>query len=235
MFGQQMPYHAMVDPFHPDTAIMQEAVAILRRGGIVAYLTDTVYGLAVDAMNPAAISRLYAAKGRPLVKALPVIIGSLAQLPQIVTTYSPSAAQLMATFWPGPLTLLLTPHQAVPKLLLGDSDSIGVRWPASPISQQLALGLGGAITASSANLSGAPAALTAAEVIAQLGSAVGLVLDAGAVTSAVVSTIVDMTVEPPALSRAGKIPLETLESVLRCKIVSESVETIVHLQQEKKI
>lgn len=222
-----MPEHVIVDPFHPDTAIMQEAVAILRCGGIVAYLTDTVYGLAVDAMNPVAISRLYVAKGRPVAKALPVIIGSLAQLPDIVTTYSPGAAQLMATFWPGPLTLLLTPHPSVPRLLLGESHSIGVRWPDSLISQHLALGLGGAITASSANLSGAPAALTGVEVMAQLGSAVGLVLDAGAATSTVVSTIVDMTVEPPVLVRAGKIPPQTLESVLQCPIVVEGVETTV--------
>jgi L-threonylcarbamoyladenylate synthase len=95
--------------------------------------------------------------------------------------------------------------------------------------------LGGAITASSANFSGAPAALTAAEIIASLGSTVELVLDAGAVTSAVVSTIVDMTVEPPVLVRAGKISVETLVSELRCKLVAEGVETIPHLEQEKKI
>jgi L-threonylcarbamoyladenylate synthase len=230
-----MPLHVIVDPAHPDPAVMQEAVAILCRGGIVAYPTDTVYGLAVDAMNPEAIARLYIAKGRPLVKALPVVIGSLAQLPQIVATYSPLAAQLMSAFWPGPLTLLLAPHHAVPKQLLGESHSIGVRWPASAVSQQLALGLGRAITASSANRSGVPAALTAAEVMEQLGSAVELILDAGEVTSAVVSTIVDMTVEPPVLSRAGKIPLQTLESVLQCKIISESVETILRMPQEKKI
>ena len=210
-----------VDPEQPAAAVCAAAVAVLQRGGVVAYPTDTVYGLAVDALRPEAIARLYAVKGRPESKALPVIIGALKQLDLVVATVPATAARLMAAFWPGPLTLLLPPHRRIPAALLGESDRIGVRWPASTISQQLALGLGGAITASSANRSGVPAALTAAEVMTQLAPAVDLVLDAGAVTSPVVSTILDVTVEPPCLYRPGKIAQQAIEAVLGYRIDTE--------------
>lgn len=214
-----------VDPQCPAPAVLAEALAVLRCGGVVAYPTDTVYGLAVDAMRPEAIARLYHVKERPDSKALPVIIGALPQLATVVAAIPATAERLMAVFWPGPLTLLLPPHPRVPTALLGDSDRIGVRWPASAISQQLAVGLGGAITASSANRSGAPAALSAADVMAQLGAAVDLVLDAGAVTSPVVSTILDVTVEPPCVYRPGKIAQHALEAVLGSRVTQKKVDT----------
>jgi L-threonylcarbamoyladenylate synthase len=176
-------------------------------------------------MRSDAIARLYTVKGRPESKALPVIIGALTQLAAVVASVPARAEGLIAAFWPGPLTLLLPPHPRVPAALLGDSDRIGVRWPDSPISQQLAVGLGGAITASSANRSGAPAALTAAEVIAQLAPSVDFVLDAGAVTSPIVSTILDVTVEPPCVYRPGKVAQQALEAVLGCRVVQKKVDT----------
>jgi L-threonylcarbamoyladenylate synthase len=205
--------------------VLAEALTVLRRGGVVAYPTDTVYGLAVDARRPDAIARLYDAKGRPESKALPVIIGALPQLAAVVTAVPALAERLIAAFWPGPLTLLLPPHPHVPSALLGDSDRIGVRWPASVISQQLAVGLGGAITASSANRSGVPAALTAAEIIAQLAPAVDLVLDAGVMANPVVSTILDVTVEPPCVYRPGKIAQHALEVVLGSRVTQKKVDT----------
>src|SRR5262245_60760096 len=105
-----MTHLLAVDPERPAATVCAAAVAVLRRGGVVAYPTDTVYGLAVDALQSEAIARLYAVKGRPESKALPVIIGSLAQLPLVVATVSATAARLVAAFWPGPLTLLLPPH-----------------------------------------------------------------------------------------------------------------------------
>jgi len=220
-----MTRQLVIDPQCPEPAVLAEALAVLRRGGVVAYPTDTVYGLAVDAMQPDAIARLYAVKGRPEAKALPVIIGALPQLATVVAAVPACAERLMTAFWPGPLTLLLLPHPHVPAALLGDSDRIGVRWPASTISQQLAVGLGGAITASSANRSGAPAALTAADVMAQLAPAVDLVLDAGATTSPVVSTILDVTVEPPCVYRPGKIAQHALEAVLGYYVAQKKVDT----------
>ncbi|MEE9149045.1 MAG: L-threonylcarbamoyladenylate synthase [Candidatus Tectomicrobia bacterium] len=203
-----------LDPSAPDAAVIQEAAGVLRHGGVVAYPTDTVYGLAVDAMNETAIARLYAIKRRPVEKALPLIIGALAQLTQVSAGVPSRAEPLIASFWPGPLTLLLEPHERVPALLLGNSDRIGVRWPHALISQQLALAVGRAITASSANISGAPVALCASEVVAQLAPTVDLILDGGPVPSAAVSTILDVTVDPPCLLRAGKIAPSAIEAVL---------------------
>ncbi len=201
-----------VHPDNPEPAVLEEAVMVLRQGGVVAYPTDTVYGLAVDVLQHEAIAHLYAVKGRPSTKALPVIIGDLAQLSQVALPPSAMAERLMARFWPGPLTLLFLPHPAIPPLLLGNSTAIGVRWPASRLSQGLAQGLGGAITASSANRSGAAAALSAMEVARQL--AVDLILDGGTVTSAEVSTVLDLYSDPPRILRPGKIPQEILETVL---------------------
>lgn len=214
-----------VDPQTPDPAVVAEAVAVLQRGGVVAYPTDTVYGLAVDALRPEAIARLYAVKGRPESKALPVIIGALAHLTTLVRDVPPAAQTLIQAFWPGPLTLLLWPQAHVPAVLLGDSDRIGVRWPASPLSQALGLGLGRAITASSANRSGEPAALCGDDVLAQLAPAVDVVLDAGPVLSPEVSTILDVTVQPPCLYRPGKIARAALEAVLGYRVAQKTVDT----------
>lgn len=198
--------------------VLREAVTVLRQGGVVAYPTDTVYGLAVDAFNVEAIARLYAAKGRPDAKALPLIIGEVGQLERVAVVVSPQAEQLMAAFWPGPLTLLFEPHEALPVLLRGESPRIGVRWPAAALSQQLARQLGRAVTATSANRSGAPAALTAAEVIDQLAASIDLVLDGGRAESSEVSTVLDAVASPPRVVRPGKIQSPAIEAVLGVRL-----------------
>jgi L-threonylcarbamoyladenylate synthase len=218
-----MARYLTVDPRCPEALIVREAVTVLQGGGVVAYPTDTVYGLAVDALNEVAVARLYTVKQRPADKALPLIIGDLGQLSQVVAALPGRAEQLIAAFWPGPLTLVLEPHACIPTSVLGQSGGVGIRWPAAALSQRLALVLGRAITASSANRSGCPAALTAAEVVTQLASRVDLILDGGAVANADVSTVVDLTVDPPALLRAGKIPAAAIEIVLGCRLRSVSV------------
>ena len=210
----------VLDPTCPDPLTIQEAARILQRGGVVAYPTDTVYGLAVDAFNEAAVARLYAVKQRSADKAFPLIIGEPGQLAHVCAHIPRIAARLIDAFWPGPLTLLLEPHACVPALIRGDSPRIGVRWPASPISQALAVATGRAITASSANLSGRPAALCAADVVAHLASVVDVVLDGGAVVSPEVSTILDVLAEPPRIVRAGKVRQQALEDVLGKRIVT---------------
>lgn len=194
--------------------VLREAVDVLRQGGVVAYPTDTVYGLAVDATNVEAIARLYDVKGRPEAKALPLIIGEVGQLAEVAAAIPPQAEKLIAAFWPGPLTLLLKPHEALPVQLRGESPHIGVRWPAAILSQQLARQLGHAITATSANCSDAPAALTAAEVARQLGSSVDLILDGGRAASSEVSTVLDVVATPPCIRRPGKISSRAIEAVL---------------------
>jgi L-threonylcarbamoyladenylate synthase len=194
--------------------VLREAVDVLRQGGVVAYPTDTVYGLAVDATNVEAIARLYDVKGRPEAKALPLIIGEVGQLAEVAAAIPPQAEKLIAAFWPGPLTLLFKPHEALPVQLRGENPHIGVRWPAAKLSQQLARQLGHAITATGANCSDAPAALTAAEVSRQLGSSVDLILDGGRAASSEVSTVLDVVATPPCIRRPGKISSRAIEAVL---------------------
>ena len=213
-----------IDPQCPASAVLDDAASVLRRGGIVAYLTDTVYGLAVDARLPQAIASLYALKGRSSDKAIPLIIGAPEQFPDVAVALPRCAESLMAAFWPGPLTLLVSPHCNLPATLLGNTGRVGVRWPDSPLSQGLALRVGGAITASSANRSGAAAALSAAEVEAQLAPDVDLIIDAGCANEPQVSTVLDITVEPPRMIRAGKIPQAAIESVLGCGIAKNRTE-----------
>ncbi|HEY7709278.1 MAG TPA: L-threonylcarbamoyladenylate synthase [Candidatus Entotheonella sp.] len=209
-----------IAPEAPQAALLQEAVCVLQQGGVVAYPTDTVYGLAVDATNVAAIARLFTAKQRPGDKAIPLIIGDRSQLSQVAATILPGAERLMQAFWPGPLTLLFEPQSGLPAELRGSSACIGVRWPAALIGQHLACMLGRPITATSANRSGASAALTAPQVMAQLSSSVDLILDGGTASSAEVSTVLDVSVVPPRFLRAGKISSQAIESVLRIAIRS---------------
>jgi L-threonylcarbamoyladenylate synthase len=178
----------------------------------------------VNARLPQAIAGLYALKGRSSDKAIPLIIGAPEQLSDVAVAWPRRAESLMAAFWPGPLTLLLSPHPNLPAALLGNTGRIGVRWPDSPLSQGLALRVGSAITASSANRSGAAAALSAAEVEVQLAPDVDLILDAGRANEPQVSTILDITVEPPRMIRAGRIPQEAIESVLGCGITKNRTE-----------
>lgn len=209
-----------VDPEAPQAALMQEAVHILQQGGVVAYPTDTVYGLAVDATNVPAIARLFAAKQRRDDKAIPLIIGDMSQLSQVAATIPLCAERLMQAFWPGPLTLLFEPQPGLPAELRGSSERIGVRWPAALISQHLASMLGRPITATSANRSGVAAALTAPEVMAQLSAVVDLILDGGRASSTEVSTVLDVTVAPPRLLRSGKISPQAIDAVLKNGIKS---------------
>lgn len=217
-----MPRCLKVDSSRPAAAVLREALAVLRRGGIVAYPTDTVYGLAVDAMNPQAVARLYRAKRRPPEKAIPLIVSGLDQLARLIAPPSCAAKRIMAVFWPGPLTLLMPAHEQAPPHLLGAGRRIGVRWPQSALTQQLAQGLGHAITATSANRSGLPAALGASEVVAQLATAIDLVLDGGIARSTEVSTILDVGAHPPRLCRPGKLSVQQVEAALGYAVMQEA-------------
>ena len=210
-----------VDAICPESEVLQEAVRVLRKGGVVAYPTDTVYGLAVDAMNRQAVARLYRVKRRPQEKAIPLIVSGPEQLSRLVAPPSCAAKRMMAAFWPGPLTLLMPAHEQAPPHLLGEERRIGVRWPQLALNQQLAQALGNAITATSANLSGLPAALCASEVAAQLGATIDLLLDGGAAQNTEVSTILDVGSQPPRFCRAGKLSIEDIERVLGYAIMQD--------------
>ena len=213
-----------VDSHSPSTEALDEAAAVLHQCGIVAYLTDTVYGLAVDARQQQAIAGLFALKGRSPEKAIPLIIGEREHLSDVAVDIPRHAERLMSAFWPGPLTLLFCPHPSLPASLLGDSGRIGVRLPNSALSQGLASRVGGAITASSANRSGAGGAGNATEVQAQLAPRLDLILDSGTAHNPLVSTVLDVTTEPPRIIREGRVSQAAIESVLDGRIESGRVE-----------
>lgn len=188
------------------------AVEILRRGGLVAFPTDTVYGVGAMAFDPAAIERIYAAKGREATKALPILLADLAGLQEVAEVLPEDVLKLAKAFWPGPLTLVVRKLASVPAAVSRD-ETVGVRVPDHPIALAL-LRAGGPLAATSANLSGAADPLTADDVVAGLGDRVDLILDGGVAPGGRPSTVVDCTARPPSLVREGPIPLAAILAVI---------------------
>jgi L-threonylcarbamoyladenylate synthase len=195
---------------------LARAVAAIARGDVVAYPTETFYGLAADPRNARAIERVFEAKGRRSEEPLPLIAADLTQVERWFGTLSPLAATLANAFWPGPLTLVLPlpADRALPTNLTAGRDNIAVRVPAHPIACALAAAAGGVITSTSANPSGTPPATTAAEVRRTLADRVAMVIDGGTTPGGAPSTIVDVTGVPPRLVRAGVIAWERVLSSL---------------------
>jgi len=194
---------------------LHEAVAILKRGGLVAFPTETVYGLGADASNPAAVARLYKVKGRP--KGHPVIVhlADAGQLVRWAREIPESATQLAARFWPGPLTLLLKRAPAVGDYLTGGEDTIGLRVPNHSIALELLRQFGAGIAAPSANKFGRISPTTAEHVRNDLGDEVDLILDGGSCEIGIESTIVDLSRGRPVLLRPGRIGAEEIEATLQ--------------------
>lgn len=195
----------------PDVAA---AVAVLRAGGLVAFPTETVYGLGADAANPEAVRAVYRVKRRPADHPLIVHVASAGAVRRWATEVPPAAAALAEACWPGPLTLLLARRPDVDATVAGGRDTIGLRVPAHPLALALLEAFDGGIAAPSANHFGRVSPTTAAHVRADLGNEVDLILDGGPCTIGVESTIVDVTVDPPALLRPGGVPLEALEAIV---------------------
>lgn len=192
-----------------------QAVAILREGGLVAFPTDTVYGLGADAFNEGAVARLYRAKGRPPTEPLPLLVADMAQLSQVSRELPPAARLLAGRFLPGGLTLVLLRSPAVPPVVSAGGDTIGVRIPNHPVALALIGGLGRAVTGTSANLSGCPSPVTAAGVAEQLGDRIEAIIDGGRSPGGIASTVVDCTVYPPRILREGIVGRAEIEEALR--------------------
>jgi L-threonylcarbamoyladenylate synthase len=189
------------------------AARILRDGGVVAYPTDTLYGLAVDPRSADAVRRLFAAKGRDSSLAIPLIASTLEQAQQ-AGDLSESHVRLAAAFWPGPLTIVVPARPAIARELLGGGSTIAVRVPAHAAATALAAEMGFCITSTSANRSGQVPATTADRVALDLADVVDLVLDGGPSRGGLPSTIVEITPHGPRLVRAGAVPWErVLESL----------------------
>ena len=193
---------------------IDEAVAVLRRGGLVGMPTETVYGLAADASNEAAVRRIFAAKGRPADHPLIVHLASADDLTSWSSAVPASARLLAETCWPGPLTVLVPKAAHVLTVVTGGRDTVGLRVPAHPLALDLLQRFGGGLAAPSANRFGHVSPTTAEHVRSDLGDAVDLVLDGGPCPIGVESTIVDCTCDPPQVLRPGGIPNEVIARLL---------------------
>lgn len=188
-----------------DAGCMREASDIIRRGGLVAFPTETVYGLGADAANPAAANNIYQAKGRPSDNPLIVHIGDISQLEQISEKLPKAAYRLAEAFWPGPLTVVVKKNGAIPRETTGGLDTVAVRFPSHPVALALIRESGCMIAAPSANLSGRPSPTSAAHVAEDLWGRVDMIIDGGDTRIGLESTIVDLTEEVPMILRPGYI------------------------------
>ncbi len=195
-----------------DPGMLRTALDILRRGGLVAFPTDTVYGVGAMAFDAAAVERIYAAKGRDVTKALPILLADQDGLSDVAEEIGPDARRLAETFWPGPLTIVVRKRDVVPEAV-SRGVTIGVRVPAHPVTLEL-LNASGPLAATSANLSGAPDSMTADEVVAALGDRIDLIVDGGRAPGGKPSTVVDCTVSPPSLEREGPVSMDLILAVL---------------------
>jgi L-threonylcarbamoyladenylate synthase len=191
---------------------LEKGVSILKKGGVVAFPTDTVYGLGASIGIDSAVEKVYRIKERPRHMALPLLLADLSQLETVASSIPASARLLADKFWPGPLTLVLLKSDAVPDIVSGGGKTIAVRIPDHPIPTSLARGIGTAIVGTSANLSGQPSALTAAEAREQLGDKVDFIIE-GDCPGGRESTVVDLTGETPVILRPGAISTEALRQL----------------------
>jgi L-threonylcarbamoyladenylate synthase len=203
-----------VSPENPDPVKIQAAAEIIQRGGLVAFPTETVYGLGADALNPKAILALFEAKKRPLDNPPIVHVADPKEVYRLVEEVPPKAQLLMEKFWPGPLTLVFRHSDIVPKVTVTGLDTIAIRMPKHKVALELIKQSHRPIAAPSANLAGKPSPTTAQHVYEDLNGRIDAILDGGATKIGVESTVVDLSVDPPILLRPGGTPFEALKKVL---------------------
>ncbi len=191
---------------------VEQGIEVIRKGGVVAYPTDTVYGLGASLLDDVAVQRVINAKGRAESMGLPLLLSRADMLTPIVREVHPTAKVLIERFWPGALTLVMTKSAAVSDLVTGGRSSVAMRVPNHPVPRALSEGVGGPIIGTSANRSGAVPASSAAQVREQLDGAVDLVID-GLPSLGIQSTILDLTGPAPRVLRSGAISLGELQAV----------------------
>lgn len=204
-----------VDQQHIESKLFKEAGKIIKAGGLVAFPTETVYGLGGDALNPASARKIYAAKDRPSDNPLIVHICRMEDLAPIVREITKPVWKLAEAFWPGPLTIILPKSELVPYETTGGLDTVAVRMPSHKAAQAFIEAAGGYVAAPSANRSGRPSPTSAKYVIEDLMGRVDMILDGGDVEIGLESTIVDMTAKEPTILRPGFVTKEMLEKVLQ--------------------
>ncbi len=195
-----------------DPNTLSRALAILQSGGLVAFPTDTVYGVGALAFRGTAVDRIYAAKDRPEEKAIPVLIGDTADLEKVAKEVPLSAVRLAARFWPGPMTLVVPKHPDLPESV-SMTPTVGVREPDHPVARAL-LKAAGPMAVTSANRSGQPSPTTAQKVFEQLGGRIGLIIDGGKTPGGVPSTVVDCTDGKLRILREGPVSKDEIQAIL---------------------
>lgn len=199
-----------VDAVNPEREVISRAAVAIRRGELVAFPTETVYGLAADAFNPDAVARVFEVKGRPTSNPLPVQVAARDGVAAVAVEVPDAARRVMDAFWPGPLTIVLRARPDLPDVVTAGTGKVGVRMPDHPVALALIREVGGPIAAPSANVSGEPPPATAEGVLAHLEGKVVIVLDGGPAPLRVPSTVVDVTESPPRILRRGSIGAQML-------------------------
>lgn len=195
-----------------DPQALLEALAVLKKGGLVVYPTDTVYGVGGLAFDPGVIKQIYLVKGRDYTKAIPILLSDPVELSRVALDIGKAAHKLAERFWPGPLTLVVPRHPDLPENISPDA-TIGVRMPDHPVALSL-LRISGPLATTSANLSGEISTRSASEVVEQIGGRIPLVLDGGITPGGTDSTVVDCTSSEPVILREGPISLQQIKQVL---------------------
>ena len=207
----------VLDPLHPEFGPILEAAHIIRQGGIVAYPTETFYGLAADPFNGPAVARLFELKGRPSGRPMLLLVSRPEQIYDLANVTGVRrrwCEKLMRAFWPGPLTLVLPARERLECPALGGGDTVAVRLSSHPTAWQLARTTGSPITSTSANLTGGAPVTSAAAVDETLLSRIDLILDAGDTPGGLASTLLDLTQPRPTILRQGAIDADRIESVI---------------------
>ncbi len=203
-----------VSPEEPEADKIRLAAEVIRKGGLVAFPTETVYGLGADALNPKAVADIYAAKKRPLDNPIIVHIANKEEIYRLTEAPPTCMKALIDSFWPGPLTLVLKASKVVPKITMGGLDTVAIRMPSHQVALALVAESGVPIAAPSANLAGKPSPTTAEHVKQDLFGRIDMILDAGPTIVGVESTILDLTSDPPQILRPGGTPYEELRRTL---------------------
>ncbi len=197
--------------------LIRDAAAFVSRGGIIAYPTETVYGLGVDATNDQAIRRIFEIKGRNFNNPISVVIGHLQDVYPLVRNVTDSARKLMDAFWPGPLTIIFEASDRISPLLTANTGKIGIRLSGNDIARGIAEKTGKPLTATSANLSGASECANADQVIRQIGDKIDAVVDVGITKIGMLSTIIDASCAPARILRPGIIDEESIQKYIHLK------------------
>ena len=224
--------YVVVDEFNIDSEVMREAGEIIKKGGLVAFPTETVYGLGGDGLNSESSKKIYSAKGRPSDNPLIVHISKWEDLEKIVDHIPDAAYRLSRAFWPGPLTMIFNKSQLVPKETTGGLNTVAVRMPSDKIARAFIEAAGGYIAAPSANLSGKPSPTRGKYVLEDMDGRIDMIIDGGDSLVGLESTIVDLTEEKPVILRPGFITEKMLEEVLNEEVKTDPA--IIDINSDKK-